>query len=89
MKKISDLFDKYKKTLRPPQSSVEKEVVAIIEDVAGFTIKPEQVTYQPNTKTVQLNVPSVLKTEILKQQSRILSELQRCLGKNNAPTRLG
>lgn len=89
MKQIGSLFEKYKKTLRPPQSSVEKEVVAVIVDITNLPIKPEQVTYQPGTKNVQLNMPSVLKTEILKQQPLILSELQRCLGEYSAPTRIG
>lgn len=88
MKPISALFQKYQATLTPPQASVEKQTVAAIEHTTGIVLKPEQVTYQPTTKTLTLSVPSVVKSELLQRKKIILQALQTTLGPKHTPTEL-
>lgn len=87
MKHISDLFARHKKNLKPPQGVVLKEFVTVVKQVLGFDIKTEQCSYVVSTKTVHLNTPSVLKSEILRQKERIIKELKKQLG-NNAPQQI-
>lgn len=83
MKHISDLFSKYKKTLTPPQASIIKEFVVVCEAVSGYKIKPEQCSYTTTTRTIHLNIPSLLKSEVLLQKTNILKKLKTNLGKNS------
>jgi len=85
MKQISSLFDKYKKNLRPPQASVVGEAVKVIAEVTKFPIREDQVTYTVHSRVLSLHTPSVLRTEIVKQKERILTELQYRLGKKYGP----
>jgi len=88
MKQISSLFEKYKKTLRPPQSSVEKEVVAVISHITSITITTDQVSYSPSTKTVKLLTPSIVRSEVLKQKAAIIAALQSSMSQAHAPREL-
>lgn len=85
MKQLGDLFLKYKTHFKAPQTSVEKECVAVIKEVSGFTITPDQVAYTVSTRTVSLRVPSVLKSELRFHQQAILRELENRLGKDGCP----
>lgn len=85
MKRIGDLFDRYKKHFKAPQASVEKECAAVITELTGFIIEPTQVTYTVSTRTISLRVPSVLKSELRLQHPRILAELENRLGKDGCP----
>ena len=87
MKHISDLFARHKKNLKPPQGVVVKEFVLVVKQVLGFDIKVEHCSYVVSTKTLHLNVPSVLKSEILRQKERVMSELKKQLG-NNSPQQI-
>ena len=82
---LSSCYQHYKRTLKPPQASVEKEVIVVVADVTGITLKSEQLTYTPATKTIALQVPSIIKTELRKHQAAILKQLQHNLGAENAP----
>jgi hypothetical protein len=82
MKHISDLFERYKTKIKPPQSAVIKEFVAQVDEVLGFSIGPEQCSYVVSTKTLHLRTPSVLKSEILQQKTTILRKLKVSLGPN-------
>lgn len=84
-KPIKDLFAVYKKRLKPPQSSVEKEARKIIEEVTTFALTEDQVSFTPGTRTLYLAVPSVLKQEILFKKDDILNECRRCFGKDATP----
>lgn len=85
MKPISDLFSKYKNTLKAPQKSVEKEVLEVINTTTPHTLTEKQVSYTPNTRTIYLKIPSVLKSEILFHQKEILEKVTTKLGVGNAP----
>jgi len=85
MKHIGGLFERYRTTIKAPQGSVESEAILVIKTVTGFTVKKEQLVYTVSTKTLSLNVPSVLKTEVLFKRDQILQQLQKNLGSTNAP----
>ncbi len=85
MKHLSSLFDRYKKVLVPPQASVEKRVSEIIGELTPFHITPDQVSYNVGTKTITLQVPSVLKSELQHQKTAILDRLVSEMGVKNAP----
>jgi hypothetical protein len=79
MKHISDLFQRYKNTLKPPQSSVIKEFIVVCEKITQHPLTPEQCEYLLNTRTIYLRVPSVLKSEILQQKPQLLTALKQQL----------
>jgi len=85
MKKLSSLFERYKKTLVPPQSSVEKRVAEIICELTPLTIKPEQVSYSVGNKTISLQVPSIIKSELQYHKATILGRLESEMGIKNCP----
>jgi len=85
MKHIGDLFERYKTRFKAPQGSVEKEGILVIKAVTNFDLKPEQVVYTVSTKTLSLQVPSILKTEIMFYKSEILAELKKNLGSDSSP----
>ena len=85
MKHLSSFFDKYKKTIKAPQASVEKEVVSVIKEVVGIEIKFEQITYMPASRTVTLQAPSIVRSEVLKYKADILTKLNQSLGVANSP----
>lgn len=86
MKRVGDLFEKYRVRLRPPQASVEKECIQVIKEVTGFDITAGQISYRVSTKTISLHVPSILKSELCFYHQAILRELANRLGKDNCPT---
>ena len=85
MKSIGSLFDKYRTHFKPPQASVEKEAVAVINDITGFKLVESQVKYSVATKTLSLQLPSILRTEVLFKKQQILDQLQKNLGKDGSP----
>lgn len=86
--KVSDLFEKYKTRFKPPQGSVIKEVVEVINDITGFKIKPEQLKYSVHTRVISMALPGILKQEILLKQDEILIHLKARLGEYNSPSLL-
>ena len=88
MKQLGSLFEKNQRTLKPPQASVEKQVVETVMAVTGVTITVEQVTYQPATRTVGLQAPSIVRSEVMRQKKEVLRALRAKLGQQHAPTEL-
>ena len=82
MKHISDLFLRYKTVIQPPQSSVINDFIIVCEEVTGYTITAEQCSYTVATKTIYLQTPSVLKSELLRQKPALLTQLTKKLGKH-------
>ena len=78
MKRVGDLFEKYRLKIKAPQASVEKACVEVVKEVTGFDIKPDQVTYTVSTETLSLQVPSVLKSELRFYNKEILKKLSCC-----------
>lgn len=85
MKRVGDLFEKYRTKFKAPQASVKKECIVVIKEVSGFDILIEQIEYSVSTKTISLQVPSVIKNELKFHHSKILLILSEKLGNNNAP----
>ncbi|MCB9815439.1 hypothetical protein H6785_02600 [Candidatus Nomurabacteria bacterium] len=85
MKRVGDLFFKYKSHIKAPQATVEKACVEAIFKVTGFKIKKEDVRYTVSTKTLNLKIPSVLKSEVKFKYLDILEELKKTLGEKDAP----
>jgi UDP-2,3-diacylglucosamine pyrophosphatase LpxH len=86
MKRMGDLFEKYKTRFKAPQASVEKECIAVIKELTGFELTTTQVVYTVTTRTISLRVPSILKSELRFHQQAILAELENRLGKGGCPT---
>ncbi|MCA9361841.1 hypothetical protein KC906_00560 [Candidatus Kaiserbacteria bacterium] len=85
MKRVGDLFEKYKTKLKAPQASVEKECVLVINTITGFTLTQDQLTYTVSTRTLALKIPSLLKSELRFHHEAILRELENRLGKDGCP----
>lgn len=85
MKQLSSLFEKYKTRFKAPQATVEKECVAVIKEVTGFELSINQVTYTVSTRTISLQVPSLLKSELRFHYTAILKQLTDRLGKDVCP----
>lgn len=82
---IKDLFSKYRNTLIAPQQTVEVEVLRVVGELLGFTLKEGQVKYTVSTRTISLLVPGIMKQEIKLKQREILAELKKRLGAKNSP----
>lgn len=85
MKQIGDLFERYRTRIKAPQASVEKVCVEVIKDVTGYTVTIKQVTYTVATRTLSIQVPSVLKTELKFHYATILQTLEKRLGTTTSP----
>lgn len=85
MKHLSNLLEKYKKNIKPPQASVEKVCIEEIKNEVGFELEATAVMYIPSTRTLKLKVPSVVKQEIKLKEAAILKKLSTKLGKESCP----
>jgi len=85
MKHVGSLFENFKKRFTPPQASVEKRVSELICELTPLTIKPEQIKYSVGSKTISLQVPSVLKSELQHYMKNILQRLESEMGRQNCP----
>ena len=85
MKHVGSLFENFQKRFTPPQASVEKRVAEIICEITPLQIKPEQVKYTVSNKTISLQVPSILKSELQHHKTAVLSRLESEMGIKNSP----
>ncbi|MCA9358604.1 hypothetical protein KC926_00155 [Candidatus Kaiserbacteria bacterium] len=85
MKKLGDLFEKYRNHFKAPQASVVKEAVLVIKEVTGFDIPIDKVKYNTNTRALNINMPSIIKSELKFHHQAILSKLSLKLGSDTAP----
>ncbi len=85
VKKISDLFETYRKRLRAPESSVAQEFCNVVNETIGIQLALKNVSYKPTTRTLLLKVPGQIKTEILMRKDEILIHMKGRLGEQNAP----
>lgn len=85
IKKVGDLFEKYKKTLIAPQRTVIKEFVEVVYDLLNVEIHPSSVRYSPETKTLSVTVRGALKSEIQLHRDEISMHMKGRLGEKNAP----
>ncbi|MCB9811517.1 hypothetical protein H6783_01240 [Candidatus Nomurabacteria bacterium] len=85
VKKVSDLFAKYRNVLRAPEASVIEAFVSISEELLGVVVPKEKLTYNPHTKTLSLRLNGALKSEIKLHEQEIIAHLKGRLGVQNAP----
>lgn len=88
MKRVGDLFESYKKRLKAPQATVEKTFIEVTKEVTGFTLQKSQVSYTVSTRTISLQVPSILKSELSFQYEAILKQLEQTLGQTGCPKKI-
>lgn len=82
---LGNLIERYKKILKPPQSSVVKVVVEVVYEVLGIELLQTQLEYQVASRTIFFRVPSIIKGEILQKRDVIKQILTERLGDSNAP----
>jgi hypothetical protein len=85
IKKVSELFEIYRKKLRAPQQVVIEAFQEVVDDVCDFTIDKATVFYTPSSKTIILSGSGVVKSEVLLQKEEILLHLKGRLGEQSAP----
>ena len=85
IKSLNSLFEKYKKTLKAPQGSVVAAFCEVVDDLYGWQITKEQVSYSVHNQTLHLTVSGILKTELKLKKKEILNHLKARLGEQNAP----
>lgn len=85
LKKVSSLFDKYKKTLAAPEASVVSAFVEVVDDLLGISCQKTQVRYNPSTKTLSFLGNGVLRGECKTREAEILAHLKGRLGEKGAP----
>ena len=85
MKSVGDLFAKYRARFVAPQASVEKACAEAIQEVAGMTITSDQITYTVATRTISVQAPSIVKSELRFHHQAILNRLEAELGERGAP----
>lgn len=85
VKKVSDLFEKYKRTLQAPQGVVTSVFIDVVNDLIGIEIPKERLTYSVHNKTLTLQISGPLKTEILLKKKEILTHMKGRLGGASVP----
>jgi hypothetical protein len=86
--KLSALFEKYRSTLRAPQSSVIDCFCDVVEDLVGVPVSKASVSYAVHSKTLALRLSGPLKSEIQLRKGEILSHMKGRLGEQNAPAEI-
>ncbi len=86
--KVADLFEKYRKVLKAPQGVVVTAFLEVIFDLLGVRIEKEQCVYQVSSKTLSVQVPGMIKSEIKLQKKLILQKMAEKLGEKSAPVEI-
>lgn len=82
---LSNVLSLYKDRFKPPQASVEKVFIQVVQEVTGFSLKPNQVNYSVGNKIISLQVSSLIKTELKSKQQAIVERLVEVLPKQDVP----
>lgn len=88
VRKVSDLFERYKKTLRAPERSVVHAFCEVVSDVLGFVVEEQKVSYTPTSRVIALKTKGPLRSEIKLHEEEILLHLKGRLGEKNAPKQI-
>ncbi len=83
--KISDLFKKYTDVLKAPQGTVVQAFIEVIYDVLGVRVEKDQCTYTVSSKTLTVQVPGMIKSEIKLQKGTIMKKMAEKIGEKNIP----
>lgn len=85
LRNINSLFDKYKKILIAPEKTTISTFIEVVEDLYGWKISDEIVSYSPNSKTISVSGSGVLKSELQLNKKEILTHLKGRLGTKSCP----
>lgn len=85
IKPVSKLFEKYKTLLRAPQGSVVKAFCEVVDELYGWDIPQDKVSYTVGSRTIGVAVSGPMKTELKLKQTEILAHLKARLGDQSAP----
>jgi translation elongation factor EF-Tu-like GTPase len=85
---VGNLLSRYKNYFTPPQSSVVKECLIVIEQVSGIELEQKHLTYTVSSRTLTIQTSSVIRSELKRHHHTIIVELQKKLGTHNAPTNI-
>jgi len=85
VKKVGDLFDKYKRTLRAPQGIVTDAFIEVVTDLVGIEIPKERISYSVHNKTLTMRISGPLKSEILLKKKEILTHMKGRIGEQSVP----
>ncbi len=88
LKKMSSLFALYKDKLKAPQKSVIDATIEVIADVVDIRLNPARCTYTVSTRTFASNAPSLVRQELTRHETDILTHLKVRLGEKSAPHRI-
>jgi hypothetical protein len=83
---LGNLLERYKRIIKPPQATVVKEAVLIIEGITTIKLLPHQLSYTVGSRTLFIKAPSIICSELRSHHPTIIKELQSRLGAQNAPT---
>lgn len=82
---LGNLLARYKNKFAPPQASVVKECLEVIERVSGIVLEQKHLTYTVSTRTLVVHTSSMIRSELKTHHAAITTELQNKLGAQNAP----
>ena len=88
IKKVGDLFEKYKKTLKAPQGTVIEAFREVLSELLSIEISKDKVKYSPATKTLSVTQGGPLRSEIRLHQEEILAHMKGRLGEKSAPNKI-
>jgi hypothetical protein len=72
MKKISDIFKRYK-SIAPPDNLIKDVIIEVIEYTLSFTLTRKDISINKNT--AYINTRSVIKREISFKKKEILQKI--------------
>jgi hypothetical protein len=82
---LGNLLARYKNRFTPPQASVVKECLEVIERVSGISLEQKHLTYTVSSRTLVVQTSSMIRSELKTHHAAITAELQKRLGAHNAP----
>lgn len=82
---LGNLLERYKKVLKPPQQSVIKEVVSVVNENMGLSVLSSQFEYKVSSRVVYIKTGSLVRTEILRKKEVLKKALIERLGESNSP----
>ncbi len=85
IKKVGDLFEKYRQVLKAPQGVVVDSFVEVVSDLIGIEISKDRISYTVHNKTLTLQISGSLKTEILLRKEEIFTHMKGRIGKQSTP----
>ncbi len=88
LKKMGSLFAIYKDRLKAPQKTVIDAVVEVVAERTGITLNRQRCTYTVSTKTFCSNAPALVRQELARHETVIITELTARLGDKSAPRRI-